>query len=56
VILESNQRESEARVAAEPELERNVESVVRGAVADFVRGVGLTAGAVIIARFTALDE
>jgi len=56
VVLERNQRQSEARVAAEPELERDVQSVVRGAVADLVGGVGLTASAVIIAALTTLDE
>ena len=56
VVLEGDQRQGQTRVAAEPELERNVESVVRGAVADLVRGVGLTTSAVIIARLATLDE
>jgi hypothetical protein len=56
VVLESNERESKTRVAAEPELEGDVESVFRGAVLDFVGGVGFTRRAVIIAGFTTLDE
>ena len=56
VVLEGDQRESKTRVAAEPELERDVESVLRGAVEDLGSGVGLATGAVIVARLTALDE
>ena len=56
VVLEGDQRESQTRVAAEPELERNVESVVRGAVANLISGVGLATSAVIIARLATLDE
>ena len=49
MVLESDQRERKARVAAEPELERDVEGVLRGAVGDLGEGVGLTAGARIVA-------
>ena len=56
VVLEGDQGESKTRVAAEPELKRDVERVFRGAVLDFVGGVGLTRGAVAVARFTALDN
>jgi len=56
VVLESDQRERKARVAAEPELEGDIEGVLRGAVGDLGERVGLTAGARIVARLTALDE
>ena len=56
VVLESNERESKTRVAAEPELERDVEGVFRSAVLDFVGGVRFTSSAVIIASFTTLDD
>jgi hypothetical protein len=56
VVLERNERESKTRVAAEPELEGDVEGVLRGAVLDFVGGVGLTRGAVIVASLTTLDD
>ena len=36
VVLESNERESKTRVAAEPELKRDVEGVFRCALTDFV--------------------
>jgi len=58
VVLERNERQGETRVAAEPELEGNVQGVVRGAVNHLVGGVGAikTGGAVIVAALTALDE
>ena len=56
VVLEGDQRESKTRVAAEPELEGDIESVLRGAVLDLVGGVGLTRRAVIVARLTTLDD
>jgi len=56
VVLESNERESQTRVAAEPELERDVEGVGRGAVDLLVGGVGLPTGAVIVARLTTLHQ
>ena len=56
VVLEGDQGERKARVAAEPELERDVEGVLRGAVLDLVGRVGLARHAVIVAGLTALDE
>jgi len=56
VVLESDQGEGKAGVAAEPELERDVEGVLGGAVGDLGKGVGLTAGARIVACLTALNE
>ncbi len=54
VVLEGDEGESKTRVAAEPELEGDVESVLGGAVADDLRGVGLTADAVSVAADTTL--
>jgi hypothetical protein len=56
VVLEGDQRESKTRVAAEPELEGDVESVLRGAVEDLGRRVGLATSAVIVAALTTLNE
>ena len=57
VVLEGDEGEGKTRVAAEPELEGDVEGVLRGAVADDLRGVGLTANAVgITADTTLLDD
>ena len=56
VILERDERQGKTRVAAEPELEGDVERILRGAVLNLVGGVGLTASAVIVAGLTALDE
>jgi len=56
VVLEGNQGQSQPRVAAEPELERNVQSVGGGAVDLLVGGVGLTAGTVIVARLATLHQ
>jgi hypothetical protein len=56
VVLEGDQGESKTRVAAEPELEGDVESVFRGALADLVGGVGLTSNAVIVAVLTTLSD
>jgi hypothetical protein len=56
VVLEGDQRKSKTRVAAEPELEGDVESVLRGAFADLVGRVGLTSNAVIVAVLTALGD
>jgi len=56
VVLEGNEGESQARVAAEPELEGNVQRVLRGARRDLVEGVGLTVAAIGIADLTALDD
>ncbi len=56
VVLEGDQRKSKTRVAAEPELEGDVEGVLRGAVLNLVGGVGLARHAVIIASLTALND
>jgi hypothetical protein len=56
VVLEGDQGESKTRVAAEPELEGDVEGVHGGARSHDLRGEGLTAIAVIIASGTALNE
>jgi len=56
VVLEGDQWESKTRVAAEPELERNIESIFWGAVADLVGGVWLASSAVIVAGLAALDN
>ncbi len=56
VVLEGDEREGKTRVAAEPELERDVERVLRGALHDLVRRVGLAGRAVVVAVLTALDE
>lgn len=56
VVLERDKREREARVAAEPELKRNVQRVLRRAVEYLGGHVGLAAGARVVARLAALDE
>ena len=56
VVLEGDQRQRQTRVAAEPELEGDVEGVFRGAVLDFIGGVGFTRRAVIVASLTTLDD
>lgn len=56
VVLEGDQRESKTRVAAEPELEGNIQGIFGGAVEDLGRRVGLTASAVIVAALTTLHE
>jgi len=56
VVLEGNQGESQTRVAAEPELQRDVQSIHRGARGNDLRGEGLTAIAVIVAVGAALVE
>jgi len=56
VVLEGNQRESQPRVTVEPELERNVESVLRGAHQMLGGSVGLPAGAVVVAVLTTLNQ
>jgi len=42
VVLEGNERQGEAGIAVEPELEGDVESVFRGTLVDFIRSVGDT--------------
>ena len=56
VVLERDQRERKTRVAAEPELERDVQCVLRAAVEHLRGGVRLAARAVIVAALTALHE
>ena len=56
VVLEGDQGERKARVAAEPELEGDVERVGRRAVHLLVRRVGLATRALIVAGLTTLDE
>ena len=56
VVLESNEREGKARVAAEPELEGDVERVHWCTAGDDLRREGLAAIAVIVARGAALVE
>jgi hypothetical protein len=56
VVLERDEGERKTRVAAEPELERDVERVLRGALENLSRAVGLTASAVIVAALTTLNE
>ena len=56
VVLEGDQRQGKARVAVEPELERHVQRVLRGAAEQGRGAQGLTAGAVVVARLAALDD
>ena len=56
VVLEGNQGQGKTRVAAEPELQRNVQRVFRGARGDLVGGVGLAGSAIAVAVLTALDD
>jgi len=56
VVLERDERERKARVAAEPELEGDVERVLRGARANLRRRVGLARGAPVVAALAALND
>ena len=56
VVLEGDQGQGQARVSIKPELQRNVQGVLRGAHQRLGRRVGLTASAVIVARLTALHQ
>jgi len=57
VVLQSNQREGQARVAAEPELQRDVQSVLRGALQHLGRCVWLgVGGARLVAILTTLNQ
>ena len=56
MVLERNEREREARVAVEPELERDVERVLWGTLERLVGRVGLTAGTVVVAVLSTLNE
>ena len=54
MVLESNKGEGKSRIAVEPELERDIESVLRGTLEYLRRGVGLTAVAGVVAVLTSL--
>ena len=56
VVLEGDQRQGQPRVAVEPELERHVQSVLRGTLQQSRGGIGLTASAVIVAIITTLHQ
>jgi hypothetical protein len=56
VVLERDQGQRQARVAAEPELQRDVQGVLRGARADHRGLVGLTVAAVRVAHITTLAD
>jgi len=56
VVLERNEREREARVAVEPELERDVERVLWGTLERLVGRVGLAASTVVVAVLSTLNE
>ena len=56
VVLEGDQRQSQTRVAAEPELQRDVEGVHRGARGDDLGGERLTTVAIVVARRASLVE
>jgi hypothetical protein len=57
VVLEGNQGESKTRVAAEPELQRNVQGVLGGARGDLVKRIGLrVVRASGVAALATLDE
>ena len=56
VVLERDQRERKTRVAVEPELERDVQSVLRRALEALDACVGLAAGAAVVAVLATLGE
>jgi len=56
VVLEGDQRQSQPRVAVEPELEGDVQSVLGGAHQLLGGGIGLPAGAVVVAVLTTLNQ
>jgi hypothetical protein len=56
VVLEGDQGQSQARVTVKPELEGDIQGVLRGALLDLVRRVGGTGAAVGVAVLTALNE
>jgi len=56
VVLERNEGQSQTRVAAEPELQRDVQGVHRGARGDDLGREGLAAIAIVVARRTALVQ
>jgi len=56
VVLQSNQGQSQTRVAAEPELQRNVQGVHGGARGDDFRGQWFTAIAIVVASRATLVQ
>jgi hypothetical protein len=56
VVLEGDQRQGQTRVAVEPELQGDVQSVLRRALAHLVGGVRLATRAVIVAVLTTLEQ
>ena len=56
MVLERNEREREARIAVEPELERDVERVLWGTLERLVGRVGLAAGTVVVAVLSTLNK
>jgi len=56
VVLEGNQRQSQTRVAAEPELKGDIEGILRRAGQKVTGHVGLTTSTVVVARLTTKDE
>ena len=56
VVLEGDQRQSKTWVAAEPELERDVQGVHRGARGDDLRSEGLTTIAIVVAAWSTLVQ
>ncbi len=54
VVLQSNQGQSQTRVAAEPELQRDIQGILGCALAHRLQGVGLAAHAVAVAVDAAL--
>jgi hypothetical protein len=57
VVLQGDQRQSQTRVAAEPELQRDVQSVLRSTLTHLAGGVGLDVAAAIgIAVLTTLHQ
>ena len=56
VVLEGNKRKCKTRVAAEPELKRDVQGVLGSAFTGFATGVWFTTGTGIIAIYTRLGK
>ena len=56
VILEGDQRQGQTRVAAEPELQRDIQSILGCAAQDLTRAVRLTTRALVVAVLTTLHD
>ena len=56
VVLQGNQRQGQARVAAEPELQGNEQGVRGGAVHQVAGHVGLATGAIVVASRATLHQ